>query len=105
MAPIFFCLFISILYFYRFIVFFSDYRVSKNILTKNLKAYCDYASHIHCLNPAFITGKEKDGKRIIRRAEGVMTCFYYIQSEEDHQKWLAEDASARPEPEEQVIIF
>ena len=78
---------------------------SKNILTKRLKAYCDYASHIHCLNPAFITGKEKDGERIMRRAEGVMTCFYYIQSEEDHQKRLTEDASARPEPEEQVIIF
>jgi hypothetical protein len=26
-------------------------------------------------------------------------------SEEDHQKRLTEDASARPEPEEQVIIF
>ena len=82
-----------------------SYRVSKNKLTMRLKAYCDYATHIHCLNPAFMTGKAKDGERIMRRAEGVMTCFYYVQSEEDFQKRLAETSSSRQEPEEQVIIF
>ena len=82
-----------------------SYRVSKNILTKRLKAYCDYASHIHCLNPAFITGKEKDGERIMRRAEGVLSYFYYVQSVQDYENRLAEKNNQRPDPEEQVLIF
>ena len=82
-----------------------SYRVSKNILTKRLKAYCDYAAHIHCLNPAFITGKEKDGERIMRRAEGVLSYFYYVQSVQDYENRLAEKNNQRPDPEEQVLIF
>ena len=78
---------------------------SKNILTKRLKAYCDYAAHIHCLNPAFITGKEKDGERIMRRAEGVLSYFYYVQSVQDYENRLAEKNNQRPDPEEQVLIF
>lgn len=81
------------------------YRISKNKFTTRLKAYCDYASHIHCLNPASITGKEKDGERIMRRADGVLTCFYYVQSVKDYEEKLADSASANSEPEEQVLPF
>ena len=81
------------------------YRVSKNVFTKRLKAYCDYASHIHCLNPASITGKPKDGERILRRADGVLSYFYYVQSTEEYEAKLAERAQRASESEEQVIIF
>ena len=81
------------------------YRVSKNVFTKRLKAYCDYASHIHCLNPASITGKPKDGERILRRADGVLSYFYYVQSTEEYEAKLAERAQRGSESEEQVIIF
>ena len=81
------------------------YRISKNKLTKRLRAYCDYAEHIHCLNPAFITGKPKDGERIMRRADGVLTYFYYVQSVKDYERRLEEPEKKSSEPEEQVIIF
>jgi hypothetical protein len=82
-----------------------SYRVSKNVFTKRLKAYCDYAAHIHCLNPASVTGKEKDGERILRRADGVLSYFYYVQSVEGYKAKLAESAQKGSEPEEQVIVF
>ena len=62
------------------------YKISKNKLTMKLRIYCEYASHIHCLNPASVTGKTKDGERIMRRADGVMACYYYVQSVEDFNR-------------------
>jgi hypothetical protein len=40
----------------------------------------------------------------VKQSERMLEINSYV-SEEDHQKRLTEDASARPEPEEQVIIF
>ena len=52
-------------------------------LTQHLKDYCELADHIYCLNPATVTGKEKDGERWLKRDEsGRQKNYYYIMSVE-----------------------
>ena len=41
----------------------------------------------------------------MRRAEGVLSYFYYVQSVQDYENRLAEKNNQRPDPEEQVLIF
>ena len=50
-------------------------------LTQHLDAFCQLAEHIHCLNPATSTHKEKDGERWIKRDESaLLKTYYYVQS-------------------------
>ena len=49
-------------------------------MTQNLKAYCEYASHIHCFNPASVTGKKKDGEPLVKRDNNSQLRYYYVQS-------------------------
>lgn len=79
------------------------YRISKNKLTTKLKAYCQYASHIHCLNPAFITGQDKDGERLVRRIDGSLTYMFYVQSVADYESRKAK--LEHKEPEQQELQF
>lgn len=52
----------------------------KNI-TQHLNTYCQFAEHIHCLNPVTITHKERDGERWIKRDENnQQKAYYYVQS-------------------------
>lgn len=81
------------------------YKISKTKLTKKLKAYCEYAPHLHCLNPASVTGKAKDGERILRRADGVMCQFYYLQSVEEYERQQLESQSTPHESKEEDIPF
>ena len=79
----------------------TRYGWSPKKFAQHLKAYCDMAPHIHCLNPASKTGKKTDGERWIKREPngGQKTC-YYVESVQQH----AIDA-ATIEPEEQTLIF
>ena len=79
----------------------TRYGWSPKKFAQHLKAYCDMAPHIHCLNPASKTGKKTDGERWIKREPngGQKTC-YYVESVQQH----AIDA-ATVEPEEQTLIF
>ena len=78
-------------------------------MTQHLNAYCQFADHIHCLNPVIITHKDKDGERWIKRDEnGQQKAYYYVQS----AKAAAEVAKTEPEQtalsfddEEEVEIF
>ena len=69
-------------------------------MTQHLAAYCQFAEHIHCLNPASITGKSSDGERWIKRDEtNQKKAFYYVQSTK------AAKAIAKTEPVETDIAF
>ena len=47
-----------------------------------------------------------DGRCVLlRRADGVLSYFYYVQSTEEYEAKLAERAQRGSESEEQVIIF
>lgn len=79
----------------------TRYGWSPKKFAQHLKAYCDMAPHIHCLNPASKTGKKKDGERWQKReGNGSNKTLYYIMSE---SKFLLE--SSHSEPEEQAIVF
>lgn len=58
----------------------TRYGWSPKKVTQQLKAYCSFADHISCMNPASITGKKTDGERWIKRENGRLVQFYYIQS-------------------------
>ena len=79
----------------------TRYGWSPKKFAQHLKAYCDMAPHIHCLNPASKTGKKTDGERWIKREPngGQKTC-YYVESVQKH----AIDATTI-QPEEQTLIF
>lgn len=81
------------------------YKISKTKLTKKLKTYCKYAPHIHCLNPASVTGKAKDGERIMRRADGVMSQFFYVQSVKEYERLQQEDQTKSQDSTEQDLPF
>ena len=50
-------------------------------MTQHLTTYCQLADHIHCLNPATVTHKEKDGERFVKRDEnGQQKTYYYVMS-------------------------
>lgn len=63
-----------------------------------MKTRCFYdasfplAQSRHCLNPALITGKAKDGDRWIERVDGKQIQYYYVQS----VKAVAESAGHEP---------
>ena len=61
-------------------------------MMQHLRDYCQLADHIHCLSPALITGKAKDGERWIERVDGKQTQYYYVQS----VKAVAESAGHEP---------
>ena len=67
------------------------------MLTRNLKAYCEYASHIYCLNPKSITGKKADGDPWVKRENVKQERFYYVQSLKAH---LAECNAVAAEEQE-----
>ena len=69
-------------------------------MTQHLNAYCQFADHIHCLNPVTITHKNNDGDRWIKRDEnGQQKAYYYVQS----AKAAAEDDNTKPE--QQILPF
>ena len=79
----------------------TRYGWSPKKFSKHLKAYCQLADHIHCLNPASKTGKKNDGERWQKReANGSNKTLYYVMSES-----LYQSESSRSDPEQQVIIF
>ena len=53
---------------------------SMTLLTRKLKAYCEFAEHIQCLNPAVSTGKDTDGEPLVKRENGRQERYYHIQS-------------------------
>ena len=62
-------------------------------MTQHLSAYCQFASHISCLNPLSVTHKEKDGERWVKRDESNQPkTYYYVQS----AKVVAEAAATEP---------
>ena len=79
----------------------TRYGWSPKKFAQHLKAYCDMAPHIHCLNPASKTGKKTDGERW-QKYEGNSgrKTYYYVETE----RKFAED-SKKTEPEEQNIQF
>ena len=79
----------------------TRYGWSPKKFAQHLKAYCDMAPHIHCLNPASKTGKKSDGERW-QKYEGNSgrKTYYYVETE----RKFAED-SKKTEPEEQNIQF
>ena len=58
----------------------THFNWSPTKLTQHLKAYCELASHIHCLNPASVTGRKNDGEPWVKRENNVKERYYYIQS-------------------------
>ena len=79
----------------------TRYGWSPKKFAQHLKAYCDMAPHIHCLNPASKTGKKTDGERWQKReTNGNFKTIYYVLSE---KQFLSE--STHTEPEEQTILF
>lgn len=69
-------------------------------MTQHLNAYCLFAEHIHCLNPAIVTHKEKDGERWVKRDDnGQLKAYYYVQSVK-----AVEDA-AKKEPVQANLSF
>lgn len=73
----------------------TRYNWAPKRLAQHLKAYCELADHIQCLNPASMTGKHKDGERWQKRDEnGRAKNYYYVQSvksAEAQKKSMAEE--------------
>lgn len=79
----------------------TRYNWSPKKVATHLKDYCAFAEHIHCLNPASVTGKDKDGERWIKREDGKQPTYYYIQSVEEYIK-----AGQQPDkPQEEELPF
>lgn len=78
----------------------TRYNWAPNRMVPHLKAYCELASHIHCLNPAAVTGRQKDGERWQKRDEnGRPKNYYFVQSVK------SAEAQAKAMPEEQELGF
>lgn len=58
----------------------TTYQLKMGMFTRKLKEYCALAEHIKCLNPAAITGREKDGERWVKRDGERQNQYYYVQS-------------------------
>ena len=76
----------------------TRFNWSPKKVATHLKDYCAFAEHIHCLNPASVTGKDKDGERWIKREDGKQPTYYYIQSVEEYMK--AEEQPSTPQEED-----
>lgn len=69
-------------------------------MTQHLEAYCQFAEHIHCLNPATITHKQKDGERWVKRDENnQQKSYYHVQSAK------AAAATGKAEPVQSHLDF
>ncbi len=69
-------------------------------MTQHLNAYCQFAEHIHCLNPATITHKASDGERWVKRDEnGQQKAYYHVQSVK------AAEEAAKTEPVQTNLAF
>ena len=79
----------------------TRYGWSPKKFSKHLKAYCQLADHIHCLNPASKTGKKNDGERWQKRENGNDPKTYYYVETVGHY----EASKTAPHAEEQDIIF
>lgn len=56
-------------------------------MTQHLKDYCQFATHIRCLNPKHITNKQTDGERWTKRDKnGQQYSYYYVMSEKAAQQ-------------------
>ena len=79
----------------------TKFNWSPRTLKKHLTEYCLYSDHLHCLNPASITNKEKDGEQWRQRDEnGNPKYYYYVQSEKEFL------ANLKPkDPEEPELPF
>lgn len=65
----------------------TRYNWSPKKLNQHLKAYCELAEQIHCFNPAWKTGKPKDGERWQQRDDkGFLRTYYYIESTLRHDQ-------------------
>ena len=53
---------------------------SMTLMTRKLKAYCEFADHLQCLNPTCVTGKAKDGEPLVKRENGRQERYYHIQT-------------------------
>ena len=72
------------------------------LIEPTLKEYCNLADHIHCLNPASVTGKSNDGERWLKRDEtGRQKRYYYIMS----VKKAEELQNAMKTPDEPELAF
>jgi hypothetical protein len=71
-------------------------------MTQHLNAYCQFADHLHCLNPVSITHKQKDGERWIKRDENnQQKAFYYVLS----AKAAEAEKVAKAEPVQTDLAF
>lgn len=71
---------------------------SMTMLTRHLKAYCEFADHISCLNPASVTSKKTNGEAWVKRENGNQVRYYYIQTVK-----AAASAVAPDEPTEEQL--
>ena len=58
----------------------ATYKLAKRKFTMKLKEYCSFAAHIQCLNPAYVTGCDKDGERYRKHVGDNEVLYYYVQS-------------------------
>lgn len=59
----------------------ATYKLAKRKFTMKLKEYCSFAAHIQCLNPASVTGCDKDGERYRKHVgDNEELYYYYVQS-------------------------
>ena len=58
----------------------TGFSWSAKSMTQHLKAYCELASHIHCLNPTSVTRRKNDGEAWQKRENNVLVRYYYVQS-------------------------
>ena len=78
----------------------ASYVIKMGQFTRKLKEYCSFAEHIQCLNPASITGKEKDGERWVKRDGDRQVQYYYVQT----VKAAVELARQEPKQPEQAEL-
>ena len=77
----------------------TGYKWTMTNLTRHLKAYCEFATHIYCLNPKSITGKKADGDPWVKRDNGKQERFYYVQSIQAHNAEIgSEEATEQQLP-------
>ncbi len=75
----------------------TKFNWSAKRMTQHLVAYCQFAEHLHCLNPMSITHKTKDGERWQKRDESNhLKSYYYIMSAQAAAKAGIQEAVQQP---------
>ena len=82
----------------------ASFKKSMTWLTQHLKAYCEYAQHISCLNPATVTGRKTDGEPWVKREENAQVRYYYVQSA-DNKAATQPTAAPTDSPQEEKGLF